>query len=49
VGGDGLKSRRECEASAELDLATLVWTREAAFPIGNPAERLKCPNGDRGG
>jgi hypothetical protein len=40
---DAMKSVRECEMMAELDLATLVWTRGRAFPIGGLAQRLKCP------
>jgi hypothetical protein len=27
----------------ELDLATLVWTRGAAFPLARLESRLKCP------
>jgi hypothetical protein len=30
-----MKSRRECVANAELDLATLVWTRGAEFLISS--------------
>jgi hypothetical protein len=40
---DGMKSRRECIAVAELDLATLVWTRGAEFPVGRLESRMKCP------
>lgn len=39
----GLKSIRECVHSYELDLATLLWTRGRAFPLGMLASRLKCP------
>lgn len=40
---DGMKSVRECVYREELDLATLVWTRGAAFPIARLESRLKCP------
>lgn len=40
---DGFKSIRECHATVELDLATLVWTRGAAFPLSMLDGRLKCP------
>jgi hypothetical protein len=30
---DGMKRRRECVYGGELDLATLVWTRGATFPL----------------
>ncbi len=39
----GMKSIRECLADAELDMASLVWTRGRDFPIAMLAERLKCP------
>lgn len=41
---DGMKRRRECVYGAELDLATLVWTRGAAFPSG----MLDCDVRDAG-
>jgi hypothetical protein len=34
---EGLQSKRECVYGAELDLATLVWTRGRAF------RGLQCP------
>jgi hypothetical protein len=40
---DGMKRRRECVYSADLDLATLVWTRGPSFPLSLLASRLKCP------
>jgi len=41
--GDGIKKHRECLNRNELDLATLVWTRGAAFPLSHLDSRLKCP------
>ncbi len=40
---DGGSYARECRHRAELDLATLVWTRGAAFPLSSLESRLKCP------
>jgi len=40
---DGMKRQRECVYGAELDLATLVWTRGAAFPLGMLESRLLGP------
>lgn len=40
---DGLKSIRECQREAELDLASVVWTRGPNFPIARMGERLMCP------
>jgi DNA-directed RNA polymerase subunit RPC12/RpoP len=40
---DGGHYARECQHRAELDLATLVWTRGAAFPLSSLESRLKCP------
>ncbi len=40
---DGMKSVRECVASAELDMATLVWTRGRDMPLAAMADRLRCP------
>jgi hypothetical protein len=40
---DGMKSVRECKASVEADLATLVWTRGRAFPVSDLGSRMKCP------
>lgn len=42
---DGMKSKRECVASFEADLETLVWTRGRAFPISDLGARMKCPRG----
>ena len=39
---DGMKSIRECVASVDLDLKTLVWTRGRDFPIDMLATRMKC-------
>lgn len=40
----GLKTIRECVASAELDLKTLVWTRGYDFPIiALGDKKLRCP------
>ena len=38
-----MKRVRECVYERELDLATLVWTRGAAFPLARLESRLKCP------
>lgn len=40
---EAMKSVRECVYREELDLATLVWTRGAAFPLARLESRLKCP------
>ena len=40
---EGMKSVRQCVASAELDMATLVWTRGRDMPLTHLADRLKCP------
>ena len=40
---DGMKRVRECVYGAELDLATLVWTRGRDFPLARLESRLKCP------
>jgi Zn finger protein HypA/HybF involved in hydrogenase expression len=32
-----------CETSAELEMKTLVWTRDDGFPLDQLAARLKCP------
>jgi hypothetical protein len=42
-GREGLKSVRRCFYSAELDMATLVWTRGRDFPLHMLASRLRCP------
>jgi hypothetical protein len=40
---EGMKRVRECVHGAELDLATLVWTRGRNFPLGMLESRLRCP------
>lgn len=40
---EGMKRVRECIHGAELDLATLVWTRGRNFPLGMLESRLRCP------
>ena len=40
---DGMKSRRECNYTRELDLETLVWTRGPNFPLSSLDGRLMCP------
>ena len=37
---DGMKSIRECNGRAELDLQTLVWTRGRDFPIARLDSRV---------
>jgi hypothetical protein len=32
---EGMKSRRECQYTRELDLETLVWTRGPNFPLSS--------------
>ena len=39
---DAMKSIRQCNASVEVDLKTLVWTRGRAFPIVRLDSRMKC-------
>jgi hypothetical protein len=41
---DGMKSRRECQYTRELDLETLVWTRGPNFPLSSLDGRLMCPH-----
>jgi hypothetical protein len=48
-GGPDTHSRHkriaiECDTTAWLDMATLVWTRGAKFPLDQLQSRLKCPN-----
>ena len=48
VTGPPPKSRHDrvaiyCDASADLDMKTLVWTRGERFPLDQLAARLKCP------
>jgi hypothetical protein len=40
---DGMKRVRECVYGAELDLATLMWTRGKNFPLTMLESRMKCP------
>ena len=40
---DGLKSIRECRSEADLDLASVVWTRGPNFPVARLGERMMCP------
>jgi hypothetical protein len=40
---EGMKRVRECVYGGELDMATLVWTRGRAFPLGLLESRLRCP------
>jgi len=40
---EGMKSIRECKASIQLDLDTLIWTPGAVFPVSMFEGRLKCP------
>src|SRR5216683_7374123 len=40
---DGMHRHRECVHRAELDLATLVWTRGRAFPLSRLESRLRRP------
>jgi len=40
---DGMKSVRECMASAQLDMASLVWTRGRDMPLTMIGDRLRCP------
>jgi hypothetical protein len=40
---EGLQSPKECRYRAELDLATLVWTRGRGFPLSMLGARLRCP------
>jgi hypothetical protein len=40
---EGMKSKRECHYTRELDLETLVWTRGANFPLSSLDGRLMCP------
>jgi len=40
---EGMKSRRECHYTRELDVETLVWTRGPNFPLSSLDGRLMCP------
>jgi hypothetical protein len=40
---EGMKSVRTWVMNDELDMATLVWTRGAHFPIARLESRMKCP------
>jgi hypothetical protein len=37
-----MKSIRECDHRAELDMKTLVWTRGPNFPLSQLGSRLMC-------
>jgi hypothetical protein len=39
---DAMKTIRECKASVQIDLETLVWTRGRAFPLDTLSSRMKC-------
>ena len=39
---EGMKSRRECQYTRELDLETLVCTRGPNFPLSSLDGRLLC-------
>jgi hypothetical protein len=40
---DGMSRHKECVYRAELDMATLVWTRGRGFPLSRLESRLRCP------
>jgi hypothetical protein len=40
---DGRNLHRECVHRAELDMETLVWTRDRPFPLSRLETRLRCP------
>jgi hypothetical protein len=40
---EGMKTKRECHYTRELDLETLVWTRGPNFPLSSLDGRLMCP------
>ena len=40
---EAMKSIRECLASIDADLASIVWTRGREFPMALIGSRLKCP------
>jgi hypothetical protein len=40
---EGMKTRRECHYTRELDLETLVRTRGPNFPLSSLDGRLMCP------
>jgi hypothetical protein len=41
--GPTSRSNRECTYRRELDMESLVWTRERVFPLARPEMRLHCP------
>jgi hypothetical protein len=43
-GREGLKHRRRCDYRLELDLRTLVCTRERDFPLVKLSGCLRCPS-----
>jgi hypothetical protein len=40
---DNRTNARDCAFRAELDTATLLWTRGRAFPLSRLESRLRCP------
>jgi hypothetical protein len=40
---EGMKTKRECHYTRELDLETLVWTRGPNMPLSSLDGRLMCP------
>ena len=40
---EGMKTKRECTYTRELDLETLIWTRGPNFPLSSLDGRLMCP------
>ena len=40
---DGFRSVRECTYRADLDIASLAWTRGRDFPLERLESRLMCP------
>lgn len=37
-------SSRECQARADLDTASLIWTHGRTYPLARLEHRLKCPH-----
>jgi hypothetical protein len=40
---EGMKTKRECHYTRELDLETLVWTRGPNFPLSRPGWPAHVP------
>ena len=40
---EAMKSIRECQYKAELDMHTLLWTRGPDFPLSRLETRMMCP------